>query len=196
MKPSAPVTNPLERHFIDAVVLSHRVTGLTGGVAVADFSNLLLSKLAASLSFSLSWIGIRALPAKDGKRVKLITSVVRNLKVLNPIVVLDAVKVVNHHPLRDGADVGLVDLAVRLNHSGVGAPGRDGHDDIAVLVPRAFYDLAALTDYAAHIGKEITRKIGRFFPNLCVFSFHTGFVSPAETSVNIQWGSGHSSHLC
>lgn len=162
MKPSAPVTNPLERHFIDAVVLSHRVTGLTGGVAGADFSNLFLSKLTASLSFSLGWIGVRALPSKDGKRVKLITSVIRNLKVLHPIVVLDAVKVVNHHPIWDGADVGLVDLAVRLNHSELRASGRDGHDDIAVLVPSAFNHFAA----------------------------------PAETSVNIQWGSGHSSHLC
>ncbi len=92
------------------------LTDAAGSVTPADFSNLIPCNFGASVGFS----GLRSFVSRKPKNAMGMQFVLRrrcDLKVLDPVVILDAVLVVDLHALWDRSDEDLVNKSMGVEHS-------------------------------------------------------------------------------
>lgn len=185
MKPSASIANALKGLLVYRIVFGHLVAGLSRFVAGADLTNLVFGKLCRALFFSSGWSGVRALSTKSAERMKLIASIVRGLKIFHPVVVLDAVQVIDHEAALNRANEGFVDQSMDLQGPNFWSSRTKGKDGIAVFVSASLDKLASAARKAAKARNLIPRPSGNIRPNLfSVFVFHTERLPVCSSRVN------------
>lgn len=141
----------------------------------SDFQDLRFSKPRISILRALARIGVRAFPPKDAKGVADVFGTGNGLQIVNPVVVPDAVFVVDLKTIWNRAYKRLVDKAVHLL---VDRPAcSDGMEDVvSVNVDRFFVD-PKFSLGSPNIGNEKTLKVWHISP----FFLHQSLLSGRGT---------------
>ena len=106
--------------------------------------------------------------------MELIPPVVRDFEITKSVVVFDAVEVINHHPIRDGASKSLINKAMDFEGFDPFCSLSEAENIVPVFISTSSNDLSGSTPNASHVRDAVTGPAGNFRPNLVSdFIFHT-----------------------
>lgn len=155
------------------ILLCEAVSGLALGESFSDFPDLFLGQYSSVMINPTDVVSVFAiLAAKDANGVKLVFAMGDDLKVLDPVIVLDSILVVQDQSIGDRANEQLVDKTVDLQSFDLRGSCSKGEDIVPILVYTASDDFPATAQQSTQAGDFVTiplRDVRPFFD-----LFHTG----------------------
>lgn len=138
-----------------------------GGIETADFADIGFGMPCAPLPLTSGSVHVlRPLPSQDTEGMECVLALSDDLKVLDAVVIFDAVLVVDLHPFGDLFDEQSDHETMNFECLQMGGALR-GEDGVSVLVPTST-DRAALPAQASKVGNEIAFTVWDGLPDFIV----------------------------